>query len=242
MEGEIHIMKLWMIGHSTVLIETGGKRLLTDPYFGLWGNLGYSRLRPPARTRQELEDVDVVLVSHNHFDHVDREFLRRLPHGVPVLAPSASAFITRLKGGRNVVGMRSWQKWVLADIAITALPARHVTFTIGYLIEAEGKCIYFAGDTFFGDFMEKIGHQFRLDIALMPVTTYRVPMTMGEQGALQAVRTLSPNKVIPIHLGITPRLPLLRTGQTPEGFRERVRQAGLPTEVVILREGESYVA
>ncbi|HYA64136.1 MAG TPA: MBL fold metallo-hydrolase [Candidatus Sulfotelmatobacter sp.] len=236
------MVKLWMIGHSTILLEAGGKRLLTDPYFGLWGSLGYSRLRPPARTRQELENVDVVLVSHNHFDHVDRAFLCRLPPMVPVLAPSASAFITRLKGGRNVIGMKPWQKWVLGEISITAVPARHVTFTIGYVIEAEGKCIYFAGDTYFGAFMEKIGHQFRTDIALMPVTTYRVPMTMGEQSALRAVQTLSPRTVIPIHLGITPRLPLLRTGQTPESFQERVRQARLRTEVVILHEGENYVA
>src|SRR5271166_160410 len=102
-------MNLTLIGHSTVLVEAAGKRLLTDPYFGLHGNPGYSRLAPPARTRQELERVDVVLVSHNHFDHVDRAFLRRLRPTVPVLAPSATALITRLKGGRNVIGMKAWQ-------------------------------------------------------------------------------------------------------------------------------------
>jgi len=235
-------MKLWMIGHSTVFLEAGGKRLLTDPYFGLWGNLGYSRLRPPARTRRELENVDVVLVSHNHFDHVDRAFLRLLPQTVPVLAPSASAFITRLKGGRNVIGMNPWQEWTLGEILITAVPARHVTFTIGYVIQTENKSIYFAGDTYFGEFMEKIGQHFQPDIALIPVTTYRIPMTMDEQGALRAVRALSPNTVIPIHLGITPRLPLLRTGQTPESFRERVRQARLRSEVVILQDGQCYSA
>jgi len=142
-------MTIWMIGHSTVLIEAGGKRLLTDPYFGLHGNPAYARLAPPARRREDLEDVDAVLVSHNHFDHVDRAFLRSLPETTPVFAPTASVFMTRLKGGRNVVGMTVWEKQILGGIAITAVPARHVTFTVGYVVEAEGKCIYFSGDTYF---------------------------------------------------------------------------------------------
>ena len=69
-------MKITMIGHSTVLVEIAGQRILTDPYFGLHGNLAYARPRPPARSREELSNVDLVLVSHNHFDHIDRRFLR----------------------------------------------------------------------------------------------------------------------------------------------------------------------
>ena len=64
-----------MIGHSTVLIEIAGLRILTDPFFGE-GNLAYRRLCAPARTREELRDVDLVLLSHHHFDHVDGRFLR----------------------------------------------------------------------------------------------------------------------------------------------------------------------
>jgi len=132
-------MKLVMIGHSTVLIEAGGRRLLTDPYFGLHGNPGYARLAPPARSRQDLANVDAVLVSHNHFDHVDRAFLRMLPQTTPVLAPAASAYMTRLKGDRNVVGMKAWPRWEFGEISVTAVPARHVVFTIGYVIQSEGK-------------------------------------------------------------------------------------------------------
>ena len=62
-------MRITMIGHSTVLIEAGGMKILTDPYFGTWGNPAYKRLAPPARKREELRDVDLVLVSHNHWDH-----------------------------------------------------------------------------------------------------------------------------------------------------------------------------
>ena len=71
-------MKVTMIGHSTVLIEAAGMKILTDPYFGTWGNLAYKRTAPPSRTREELEAVDLVLVSHNHWDHTDSRYFRAL--------------------------------------------------------------------------------------------------------------------------------------------------------------------
>jgi len=234
-------MKITMIGHSTVLIEAAGKRVLTDPYFGLHGNPAYARPRPPARTRKELSNADLVLISHNHFDHVDRRFLRMLPDSVPVFAPSATAWMTRLKGGRNVTGLKPWERKSRDGIVITAVPARHVTFTIGYIIEAEGRRIYFAGDTYLSNFMQRIASEFHPDIALIPVTTFLIPMTMGEKQAVEAVRILQPHTTIPIHLGIVPRLPLMRTSDTADGFRERLRQAGLNTETVILKESENWM-
>jgi L-ascorbate metabolism protein UlaG (beta-lactamase superfamily) len=233
-------MKITMIGHSTVLIEVADKRILTDPYFGLHGNLAYARVRPPARVREELADVDLVMVSHNHWDHTDRQFLRMLPAAVPVFAPAASASMTRLKGGRNVVGLSVWQRKELDGVTITAVPARHITFTIGYVIESEGARIYFAGDTYLAGFMTRIGHEMRPEVALIPVTTFRIPMTMGESQAVKAVRLLSPQTIIPIHLGIQPRSPLMRTNQSPEGFQRLLRSAGDNSEVGILGEGESW--
>lgn len=235
-------MRLTMIGHSTVLIEAGGRRILTDPYFGAHGNPAYARIAPAAKKPEELQDVDLVLVSHNHWDHTDRSFFRSLAGHVPVLAPRESAWLTRLKGARNVIGMRKWELKQFGDVRVTAVPARHLAVTRGFVLEAEGKTIYFAGDTYYRPFLKDIGRRFSLDVALLPVTTFRVPMTMGEKGAVQAVRDLSPKVVIPIHLGIAPRSALLRTRDSPEGFRARLREAGLPVEVRILREGESWEA
>lgn len=234
-------MKLTMIGHSTVLIEAAGKRVLTDPYFGLHGNPAYARPHPPAQSREALSNVDLVLISHNHFDHVDRRFLRMLPDSVPVFAPSATAWMTRLKGGRNVTGLKPWENKQFDGIVIAAVPAQHVTFTIGYVLAAEGHRIYFAGDTYLSTFMQRIRSEFRPDIALIPVTTFLIPMTMGEKQAVEAVRRLDPQTIIPIHLGIVPRSPLMRSSDTPEGFRERMRQAGLNAQVAILKEGESWM-
>jgi L-ascorbate metabolism protein UlaG (beta-lactamase superfamily) len=76
-----------MIGHCTVLIETAGRQIITDPCFGSGGSPIYERLAPPAKTREELRDVDLVLLSHSHWDHSDRRYLRMLSNDTPVVTP-----------------------------------------------------------------------------------------------------------------------------------------------------------
>lgn len=232
-------MHITMIGHSTVLIEVDGKRILTDPFWGLWGNPAYARVGIPAKSRQELRDVDGVLISHNHWDHVDSQYLRLLGN-IPVIVPKPTCWLFRLLGARNVSGIKAWENVGIDGIMVTAVPAVHMVPTVGYVLESKDKRVYFAGDTFYRPFMQDLGRKFQLDIALLPVTTYKIPMTMGEEQAVKAIQVLKPAVVIPIHLGLRPRLPLLRTDQTPEHFAQRLAESGADTEVVILQDGESY--
>ncbi len=231
-------MRIQLIGHSTVLFETGGVRLLTDPFFGTWGNPAYARVTPPALHREEVGPVDAVLLSHNHWDHTDRTYFRSLPASVPVIAPRRSRWVTRLKGARTVAGVRAWEALSVGGVKMTAVPALHLATTVGYVIESAEGTAYFAGDTYHRPFMREVGDRFRLDVALLPVTTYRIPMTMGEKGAAAAVLDLGVPWVIPIHLALQPRSPLLRTRQSPEGFARRLAAEGLPTRVAILGPGE----
>ncbi len=233
-------MRITIIGHNTVLIETNGLRILTDPYFGPTGNAIYMRLQPPVKTREELLDIDLALVSHNHWDHIDSQFFHMLPATARIFAPWETAYETKLLGAKNVTGMKTWQSEAISDTQVTAVPAVHLVTTVGYVVESEGQWVYFAGDTFYGSFLKEIAARFRLDVALIPVTTYKPPMTMGEKEAVQATRDLAPQRVIPIHLGLTPRMPFLRTRHTPQGYIRGLRQAGLETEVILLKDGESW--
>ncbi len=235
-------MRITMIGHSTVLIEGGGARLLTDPYFGTFGNPAFARVAPPAMAPSEIGRLDGVLASHAHWDHTDRRLFRGLDVTVPVAVPSGARAVFRLKGARTPVPMRPWQALRMGDAVVTAVPAAHVARTIGYVVEADGSCVYFAGDTYYRPFMAEIGRRFHVHTALLPVTTYRIPMTMGPRGAVRATRDLGATVVIPIHLGLKPRSPLLRTPHTPDDFRRRLREAGIRAEVVVLGEGESWDA
>ncbi|MBN1888737.1 MAG: MBL fold metallo-hydrolase [Thermoflexales bacterium] len=232
-------MRITMIGHSTVLVETSGKKILTDPYFGTWGNLAYARPVPPAMSRQELQQVDGVLISHEHWDHVDGKFLRSLGD-VPVIVPKLTRWLIRLFSGGELLGIAAWESTSIGEITITAVPAAHITSTVGYVLQGEEKQVYFAGDSYYRPFMRDIGNKFQLDVALMPVTTYRLPMTMGEEQAVRAAQDLKAAVVIPIHLGLRPRSPLLRTDQTPEHFAKRMGEQGVKCQVVILAEGESW--
>lgn len=234
-------MRITMIGHSTILIETDGKKILTDPFWGMFGNPAFARIGAPAKTREELSDVDAVLISHDHWDHVDGKYLR-LIGDTPVIVPQLRRGLFKLLGGRNLFGIKAWASMDLNGITITAVPAAHLTTTVGYILQSENKRIYFAGDTFYRPFMQEIGSKYSPDVALLPVTTYRIPMTMGEKAAVKAVQALKPKVVIPIHLGLNPRLPFLRTGQTPEHFSQRLEENGSKVHVAILREGESWIS
>lgn len=235
-------MHITMVGHSTVLIETGGTRLITDPYFGTRGHIAYGRLRPPGIARGDIGAVDGVLVSHGHWDHTDRRYLRSLGDAVPVLIPAGTALLMRLKGARHVVPLRPWMSRTIGAVTITAVPALHLAITIGFVVRSAAHCLYFAGDTYHRPFIARVGRTFKPDVALMPVTTYRSPTTMGERGAVKAARDLQAPTIIPIHLGIQPRSPLLRTTQSVAGFERRLRAAGITSAVVHLREGEQWIA
>jgi L-ascorbate metabolism protein UlaG (beta-lactamase superfamily) len=231
-------MKVTMIGHSTVLIEGAGKRILTDPFFSTRGNPAYKRIAPPARTREELTAVDVVLVSHNHWDHTDRAFFRALPASVPVV--TGKAWTVKMKGARNVVPLDDWEAQEVAGIRVSAVPASHLAVSPrGFVIEADGRTVYFAGDTYYRPFLEEVARRFRLDLALLPVATFRTPTTMGEKKAVRAAQTLAPRTIIPIHLGLTPRSPLLRSKESADGFARRCREAGVAADIAILRDGQS---
>jgi L-ascorbate metabolism protein UlaG (beta-lactamase superfamily) len=234
-------MKIKLIGHSSVLMEIGEQTIITDPYFSKTGNIAFKRTRPPYGERSQYVDSDLVLVSHNHFDHMDIKFFNMLTQKSKVVLPNVMKYMKSILGIKNAIGLRTYEKSTINGITITAVPAIHPAICCGYIIEAEGKCIYFSGDTYYGSFMKGLSEKYTIDIALIPVTTYRIPMTMSERSAIKAVKALNPKTIIPIHLGIEPRLPLMKTKDSVEEFTVRLRSAGITSEVIALLEGDEFL-
>lgn len=231
-------MRITMVGHSCVLVETGDLRIITDPYFSTAGTAMAIRTAPPAYDRSELANVNLVLISHTHADHIDSTYLRLLPIATPVLVPAASRQQVINLGGQHVVGVKPGQD--LSQVHV--VPASHFGPAVGYIIRSEGMNIYFAGDTFCRTFMAEIAAQYPLRAALIPVFTTRLPLAMNEQEAVRAVGLLKPQTVIPIHLDMQARPAWLRTGGSAESFRQLLHQTDLISELVILYSGESWVA
>lgn len=199
------------IGHSSYLIEVEGRSLLTDPVWDLHCSpiplKGLRRHHDPPIALADLPPIDVVLISHNHYDHLDAKTVRHLHAFHPEIqwiVPLGLAPWFCRRGITKVQELSWWQSLQNKGCTITAVPAQHFsgrtlldqdkTFWCGYVVEVCNKRLYFAGDTGYNpiDFKE-IGNKWpSMDLSLLPIGTY-VP-----QKFMQPVHC-SPFEAVEIH-------------------------------------------
>jgi L-ascorbate metabolism protein UlaG (beta-lactamase superfamily) len=231
-----------------VLIEVGGVEVLTDPV--LRDRLGHLRRRSPSPT---IGDVDVVLISHAHMDHLDRPSLRRLDPGAHVIAPAGLS--DALDHFDSVAEVWAGDAVGVLGMRITAVPAEHeggrhplsgmAAEALGYVIECGGLRIYFAGDTdLFEGMAEAVGD---IDVALLPVWGWGPSLGEGHMDpvvAAQAAALLMPRVAIPIHWGTLYPTGLARFRPDPlsDPPREFLSQCALlapEVDVRVLAPGDS---
>ena len=229
-------------GHATTVVETGGARIATDPL--LRRRLAHITRRAAAVSPGALGDLDAVLISHVHRDHLDLPTLRRLGPGLPVIVPVGAA--RHLRGFGDVVELAEGDSVEVAGVRVTATPAVHTALRgggrvpcLGFLI---GTDVYFAGDTDLFDGMAALGP---LALALLPVWGYGPTLGPGHldpDRAAEALRMLEPQVAVPIHWGTYFPLPfpsahrLLRT--PPLDFARRAAEIAPSVRVAVLRPGE----
>lgn len=196
------------IGHATLLIEIDGVRILTDPTLRSHVS-GFIRRQTPIPAWQ-LGKLDLVLISHLHFDHFDLPSLRLLEPHVQIAIPSGAASYLRHHGFQNVREVKVGDRLQVGAVEIIVTPAKHKgrrhpfgpdSECVGYLIKGSTS-FYFAGDT---DIFPEM-HQFsnNLDVAFMPVWGWGPTLGSGHMDPLRAAEALSiiqPRAAIPIHWG-----------------------------------------
>ncbi|MDP2181868.1 MAG: MBL fold metallo-hydrolase [Actinomycetota bacterium] len=193
-------MRFTVIGHCTVLIEADGIRMLTDPFFGLSGRAGFVVDRPRSMNAERAADlVDVVLISHGHYDHFDQPFIAMLRDDVPVVVPLGFRWPGRIPENERVIRIPEGEAQTFGPVRVTAVPALHPGIAAGYVIESGGSSIYFAGDTRYGPFMADIGARFSLDVALLPQRQMRLVGNMPAACACPAARDLGAHLIAFIH-------------------------------------------
>ena len=208
---DTHPLSLSMayLGHSTVLIDIGGVRVLTDPILR-------RRVGPLVRAGTPVDpaswsQVDLVLISHSHWDHLDYGSLRLLGPDVPLVVPRGMAARLRARGFREVVEVVPGDDVRIAGLAIEATRALHRGFgppigptelCVGYLMSGT-RSVYFAGDTALFEGMAALDRG--IELALIPVWGWgpraRAPEHLDPLGAAQAVRLVRPRVAVPIHWG-----------------------------------------
>jgi L-ascorbate metabolism protein UlaG (beta-lactamase superfamily) len=241
--------RIGFLGHSTVVIELEGTRLLTDPL--LRGRIAHLRRQVAAVDRAMSADPAAVLISHQHHDHLDLPSLRDLGRDTPLVVPAGAGAWLGRRGFTAVTELSVGDTTDVGRLTITAVPAAHDgrrppglwrAAALGYLV-AGRRTVYFAGDTEIFDGMSELAPD--LDVALLPVAGWGPKLGPGHMDPLDAARAaalLLPRLAIPIHWGTL--LPIgiasrhrAALADPPRLFAEHVARLAANVQVRILAPG-----
>ena len=249
-------LRVTLINHSTLLLQQNGVHILTDP---IWSErasplaaIGPRRRRQPGVRWEDLPRVDAVLLSHNHYDHLDLATLRRLADRgqSQFIVPAGVARLLRYQNIGPVHELDWGESLPLSRATIHSVPALHFssrglfdrnrTLWCGYVIEAADRIVYFAGDTAFGGHFARIRERFGAPrLALLPIGAYEPrwfmsPVHMAPDEAVRAHEILAAKISIAIHHG-TFQL-------TDEGIdtpKQRLRACAPGDTFLVLDNGQS---
>lgn len=244
---------LTYVGHGTVLIETGGARIITDPLLRRY--MGPLLRRGPLPAPDVTRGLDAVLISHLHVDHLDVRSMRLLDRLITVVVPRHGARLMRRLGFTDVRSLEPGETLELAGVPVEATAAFHggkrypVTrsgHALGYLVGASPR-VYYAGDTgLFPGMAELAG---RVDVALLPISGWGVTLPddhLNPLTAAKALVSLRPRIAVPVHYGVyyPPGMLALWRGRDigpPRAFARYAARLAPEVEVRIVSPGERAV-
>jgi L-ascorbate metabolism protein UlaG (beta-lactamase superfamily) len=250
------------VNHATVLLQLDGLNVVTDPIWTARASpfewAGPERYRAPGLRFRDLPPVDLVLVSHNHYDHMDRGSLRLLAqdHDPLFVVPLGNCFYLDMVEPDRCVELDWWESRPLGDgRRVHAVPARHWarrgvfdtnrSLWAGFVLETPGRRVYFAGDTGMGDHFAEIRERLGPpDLALLPIGAYlprwfMAPQHISPEEAVAAHGLLGAQATMAIHFG-TFRLADDGQDQPVEELRAAIAAAGAaPDRFWIPAEGET---
>ncbi len=185
------------VNHATLLIQTEGLNILTDPVWSKRASpftfIGPSRFQDPGVKFDDLPHIDLVLISHNHYDHMDLRTLKRVEEkwNPPILVGLGNKAYLLERGFTNVTELDWWDGHELSeDVRVVCAPGQHFssralsdrdnTLWCGYFIETPHGNTFFAGDTGYGEFVKRIQEKYKkFRLALLPIGAFRPQWFMG---------------------------------------------------------------
>ncbi|WP_026021632.1 MBL fold metallo-hydrolase [Bacillus timonensis] len=203
------------IGHSTFLLQLDGLNILTDP---VWAKrMGFEkRLTDPGIPLEELPEIDVVVISHGHYDHLDFPTLKKLKGDPFYFVPIGLKSLFIKKGYKKIKEMSWWESLEYEGIIIHFVPAQHWTRRTltdmntshwgGWIFQTTTETFYFVGDTGYFSGFKEIAARFRIDIVFMPIGAYEPEWFMADshispEDSVKAFIELEAKKFVPMHYG-----------------------------------------
>lgn len=257
---------LTWIGHATLLLQVGGRNILTDPHFSLRASpvqwAGPRRVVPPGIALEALPAIDLVVISHDHYDSLDAATIDRLlarPGGsdTTFVVPLRLGGWLRKRGARHVAEFDWWERRTIGGLEVVAVPVQHWskrtlwgrnrTLWAGWVVRTPGFNFFFAGDSGYTPHFKEIGAALGpFDLAAIPIGAYEPRWFMNAhhitpEEALQVHRDVRAKKSVAIHWGtfILTDEPLDEPPRRLAAQRERL---GLPEAAFeVLRHGQTLL-
>ncbi|MED4205035.1 MBL fold metallo-hydrolase [Neobacillus mesonae] len=231
------------IGHSTFFIQMNGLNILTDP---VWAKrMGYEkRSTDPGIAMDDMPKIDVVVISHGHYDHLDFPTLKRLKGNPHFFVPVGLKRPLIRRGYRNVTEMNWWDSIEHQGITIHFVPAQHWTRRTltdintshwgGFIFQSGKETYYFVGDTGYFPGFQQIAERFNIDTVFMPIGAYEpewfmAPAHISPEDSVKAFIELEAKYFVPMHYG-TYRLADDTGPEALERLHLAWKKHGLPEE------------
>ena len=236
------------IGHASFLIQFTDLNVLIDPNFANWLFL-LKRIKRSGLKIQDLPPIDLVLLTHAHFDHFHKPTLRRLPHPKIGVMPWGVGDLAHNLGFARIIELEWWESFGQKDWLVTLTPSKHWGARTlhdrhrgygGFVLEHQGRKIYHAGDSAYFDGFREIGERLTPDVALLPIGAYHPEsfrhVHMGPDEAVRAFKDLRARQLVPMHYG-TFKLSFEEMDEPPRWLRAIASEQDLASQVRILDEG-----
>jgi L-ascorbate metabolism protein UlaG (beta-lactamase superfamily) len=236
------------IGHASFLIQFTDLNVLVDPNFANWLFL-LKRIKRCGLKIEDLPPIDLVLLTHAHFDHFHKPTLRRLPRPKIGVMPWGVGDLALDLGFERIIELDWWESFSQKDWKVTFVPSKHWGARTlrdehrgygGFVLEHQGRRIYHAGDSAYIHGFKELGRRMAPEIALLPIGAYH-PETfrrvhMGPDQAIKAFKDLRARCLVPMHYGAF-RLSFEDLDEPPRWLLELAEKEKLTDRIKILEEG-----
>ena len=246
-----HVAITW-IGHASFLIQFSDLNVLVDPNFANW-LFFLKRVKRAGLRIQDLPPIDLVLLTHAHFDHFHKPSLRKLPAPKIGVMPWGVGELARDLGFGRVIELQKWESFTHEDWTVTLTPSKHWGARTlrdehrgygGFVLQHQGRSIYHAGDSAYFDGFKEIGERLKPEIALLPIGAY-FPDTfrhvhMGPDEALKVFLDIRAKWFVPMHYGSF-KLSFEPMDEPPRMLMEHAKQHKVSHHIKVLEEGVPHL-